>query len=136
MKAETITDKIKSKLQESSVPRENLYIKRSINEQKLTSVINNLGLDFAYSYKVPETKLVADFFHKPSKTIIEVNGPSHYIKKFEGHNIVVTDQLNGRSSAKMTKLREKGFKCATINFNLIKSDSTDEELARLLSKCI
>jgi very-short-patch-repair endonuclease len=91
MKVETFTDKIKIKLQESNGPRENIYIKRSINEQKLTSVINTLGLDFVYNFKVPDTKLVADFYHKPSKTIIEVNGPSHYIKKFEGEKIVVSD---------------------------------------------
>jgi hypothetical protein len=78
-------------LKETNGPRENIYIRRSLNEQKLTSIMLKLGKDFVSNYKVPGSRLVADFYHAPSKTIIEVNGPSHYLKKFDGKNIIVSE---------------------------------------------
>ena len=69
---------------------------------------------------------MADLYHKPSNTIIEVNGPSHYIKKFEGDKIVVTDELNGRTLAKVNKLKSLGYRVATINYQQIQIESTKE----------
>ena len=58
-----------------------------------------------------------------TNTIIEVNGPSHYIKKIENTHIIVTEELNGRSQAKANRLIEKGYKFVPINFNEIQKDT-------------
>ncbi len=45
-----------------------------------------------------------------------MNGPSHYIKKFDGDKIVTTDQLNGRSTSKERRIKKLGYEIVTINY--------------------
>ena len=68
--------------------------------------------------------MVADFYLPSSKTVIEVNGPSHYIKRIQQPEnfILVTSELNGRSIAKERKVKHLGYKLVTINFNDIVKD--------------
>jgi very-short-patch-repair endonuclease len=131
-----IGDRLKSELVATMGSRENVYIKFSKNENRLIEVIQNLGNEYIYSFKVPNSKFVADFYHTPSKTIIEVNGPSHYVKKFDGDSLVVTDQLNGRSVSKFNRLKSAGYNVSAINFQQMKVDATNEELKQLLESCI
>lgn len=58
-------------------------MKRSYNENRIVEVTKSLGNDFLFTYNIPDTKYNADFFHVPSQTIIEVDGPNHFIKKIE-----------------------------------------------------
>ena len=79
-----------------------MFIKESQNEEAVKNVIKEIDAGAQASFTVPVTKFVADFYLPGRKTLIEVNGPSHYIKKFDPlqNDIKVTSELNGRSLAK------------------------------------
>ena len=57
-----------------------MYIYESNNELLIKNVIDDIDINAKASYEVPNTKFVADFFLPSSNTLIEINGPSHYIK--------------------------------------------------------
>ena len=90
----------------------------------MQEVIKSFDEDAKSSYTIPDTKLVADFYLPSIKTVIEVNGPSHYIKRIRQPEnfIFVTSELNGRSLAKERRVKHLGFKLVTINFNAIVRD--------------
>jgi hypothetical protein len=62
--------------------------------------------------------MVADFYLPSSKTVIEVNGPAHYIKRIKQPEnfIIVSSELNGRTLAKERRVKHLGYKLVTINF--------------------
>jgi len=66
-------------------------------------------------------------------TIIEINGPSHYIKKIVEGKIIVTDQLNGRSLLKEKNLLEQGYKLVTINYQEFAEKRSREEMKALVT---
>ncbi len=111
-----VGERIKSELKQSQGGKENIYIKYSQNENRLIEVVQSQGNHYIFSFNVPNTRFVADLFHTPTNTVIEVNGPSHYIKHFEANSIVVTEKLNGRSTMKFNKIKIIGYNVAAINF--------------------
>lgn len=66
-------------------------------------------------------------------TIIEINGPSHYIKKIVEGKIIVTDQLNGRSLIKEKNLLEQGYRLVTINYQEFAEKRSREEMKALVT---
>jgi very-short-patch-repair endonuclease len=68
-------------------------------------------------YPLPGTSFVADFYLPSSNTVLEVNGPQHYIKKIENGKIVITDTLNGRTRVRQLKVNELGYKIVSLEYN-------------------
>lgn len=68
----------------------NAYFTESVNERTINSELVKLYPDVISQYEVPDTQIVADFYIPSLKVIIEVNGPSHYIKCIDNNQIVVS----------------------------------------------
>ena len=111
-------EKLKSKFQDKA-PRENMFIRVSNCEAYVSSILKDIDPGIEASYTIPNTKYVADFYLPESKTLIEVNGPSHYIKRLDPANpktVIVSHDLNGRTLAKQRKIESLGYKQVTINY--------------------
>lgn len=67
----------------------------SSNEIKIKQILSDLGIPVISQYEVPDSTLVADFFLPESKTVLEINGPIHFIKRIvekDGQKMVeITD---------------------------------------------
>lgn len=75
-------------------------------EALISSCLKDIDPGTEASFAIPATKYIADFYLPESKVLVEVNGPSHYIKKIdqETNSIIVTRDLNGRTLAKKNKI--------------------------------
>jgi len=70
--------------------------------------------------------------------IIEVNGPSHYIKKIKmpENKITITPELNGRTAAKEKRLAQLGYKFVTINYLDVSKKENPEKVKELIKSKI
>lgn len=79
-------------------------------------------------HHVPESNYVADFYLPSKNLLVEVNGPTHYIKRIQDGKVVVTDELNGRTRAKMQRIRDSGLNIASINFTTFSGEKTATQI--------
>ena len=92
-----------------------------------------MNITYVTQYEIPSTNYIADFYLEDKQTVIEINGPPHYIKKFEGDSLIVTDELNGRSKLKDERLKALGLKTIHLRFELFDRDGDDlKVLAELI----
>jgi len=81
---------------------------------------------------VPESKYTADFFFPSKGVIVEINGPSHYIKNIVDGKIKVTDELNGRSKNKEKSFKDMGLKLVIINYQEFTPTRSQQEIAEFV----
>lgn len=79
-------------------------------------------------YQIPGHHFVADFFLPSKNLIVEINGPTHYIKKIVDGRVIVTDELNGRTRAKENRVRDEGLNIVSINFTFFNQSKSEAEI--------
>lgn len=99
----------------------------------MSSVILEIDSKAQKQHQVANYRYTADFFLPGTKTIIEINGPSHYLKRIVDGKITVTDQLNGRTRIKEQNLLDQGYKLVTINYQEFAERKSREEMLALVN---
>ena len=65
---------------------------------------------------ISKYKYVVDFYQPDLKLVIEVCGPQHFLKKYDGHKIETTLQLCGKTAVKVRRLEREGYKVVILNY--------------------
>lgn len=97
---EELQTKMKALIQEQKKqrpPLTNIYLRKSDNEATCVNALKKFDPNIKVQYLIPGSAYIADFFLPSKNLIVEVNGPTHYIKRIENGLLVVSDELNGRS---------------------------------------
>lgn len=105
----------------------------SINEGDVRFVMDQIDNTAVNQYEIPGTRFVADFYFPKKKVVLEINGPSHYIKRIVDGKIEVTNELNGRALQRDLRVRETGLKLVNISFKEFDQPRSKEQFVEFIS---
>lgn len=105
----------------------------SINEADVQFVMDQIDNTAVNQYEIPGTRFVADFYFPKKKVVLEINGPSHYIKRIVDGKIEITNELNGRALQRDLRVRETGLKLVNISFKEFDQPRSKEQFVEFIS---